>query len=182
MVAERVDLKFEQQVWRNGLRLYGGETRAHCKGGLLLKAEVTTKSEIKKGSFLPEISMKLRLTDADIFYEKLVVDHTAGVDGDAANAIGEVLIDLTKTVKPEVEKELRDKEYMPDLMHQHLIDFIERHREGPFYAYYSLSHVHTEILPTPDSTPGSKDMYTDNIVYMDKFSMVSHLLHCKKFS
>jgi hypothetical protein len=109
MVAERVDLRFEQQVWRNGLRLYGGETRAHCKGGLLLKAEVVTKSEFKKGSFLPEISMKLRLTDADLFYENLVVDHTAGVDGDLAKVIGEALIDLAKAVKPEIEKDLREK-------------------------------------------------------------------------
>lgn len=107
MVAERVDLRFEQQVWRNGLRLYGGETRAHCKGGLVLKAEVVTRSEIKKGSFLPVFSMKLRLTDADLYYENLVVDHTAGVDGDLAKAIGDALIDLVKAVKPDIEKDLR---------------------------------------------------------------------------
>ncbi|MEI6053109.1 MAG: sulfatase-like hydrolase/transferase, partial [Opitutaceae bacterium] len=29
-------------------------------------------------------------------------------------------------------------------------------------------HVHTEILPTPDSTPDSKDIYADNVTYMDK--------------
>jgi arylsulfatase A len=65
-------------------------------------------------------------------------------------------------------KKLRDKEYMPEVMHQHLIDFITKHRADPFYIYYSLAHVHTEILPTPDSVPGSKDTYADNITYMDK--------------
>jgi hypothetical protein len=109
LVAERVDLRFEQQIWRNGLRLYGGESRAHCKGGLLIKAEVVTKSEFKKGSLLPEVSLKLRVTDADVFYENLVVDHTAGLDGDAARVIGDVLIDLAKAVKPDIEKELREK-------------------------------------------------------------------------
>lgn len=61
-----------------------------------------------------------------------------------------------------------DKEYIPDLMHAHLVDFITRHRDRPFYVYYSLSHVHSEILPTPDSAPDSKDLYADNIAYMDK--------------
>ncbi len=67
---------------------------------------------------------------------------------------------------------LRDKEYMPDVMHRHLVDFITKHRDEPFYVYYSMSHVHTEILPTPDSAPGSQpasqQTYTDNVNYMDK--------------
>jgi arylsulfatase A len=67
-----------------------------------------------------------------------------------------------------VTKPLRDKEYMPEVMHEHLIDFITRHRKDPFYIYYSMSHIHAEILPTPDSAPDSKDLYGDNIAYMDK--------------
>jgi arylsulfatase A len=63
---------------------------------------------------------------------------------------------------------LRDKEYMPDVMHRHLLDFITKHRDQPFYIYYSMSHVHAEILPTPDSAPDSKDLYADNVAYMDK--------------
>jgi arylsulfatase A len=61
-----------------------------------------------------------------------------------------------------------EKEYIPDLMHAHLVDFLTRSRDKPFYIYYSMSHVHTEILPTPDGTPNSKDLYADNIAYMDK--------------
>ena len=53
-------------------------------------------------------------------------------------------------------------------MHDYLVDFMTRHRDRPFYAYYSMSHVHSEILPTPDSAPDSKDHYADNIRYMDK--------------
>jgi len=63
---------------------------------------------------------------------------------------------------------LRDREYMPDLMHEHVVNFITANRDRPFYVYYSLSHVHTEILPTPDSAPDSKDVYGDNVAYMDK--------------
>ena len=63
---------------------------------------------------------------------------------------------------------LRDKEYMPDVMHNHLVDFITKHHDQPFYIYYSMSHIHAEILPTPDSAPDSKDLYSENIAYMDK--------------
>lgn len=66
------------------------------------------------------------------------------------------------------KKILYDKEYMPDVMHQHVVDFITKHRNDPFYLYYSLSHVHAEILRTPDGAPDSKDIYADNVTYMDK--------------
>ena len=65
-------------------------------------------------------------------------------------------------------KNLRDKEYMPDVIQNYLVDFLTRHREQPFYAYYSMSHVHGQIAPTPDSASDSQDLYADNIVYMDK--------------
>lgn len=67
-----------------------------------------------------------------------------------------------------VETELNDKEYMPDVMHKRLVEFMTQNRDKPFYAYYSLSHVHTEILPTPDSKADSKNIYADNVAYMDK--------------
>ena len=63
---------------------------------------------------------------------------------------------------------LKDKEYMPDVMHKLFVDFITEHRDSPFYVYYSLSSVHTDILPTPDSAPDSKDLYGDNMAYLDK--------------
>jgi arylsulfatase A len=53
-------------------------------------------------------------------------------------------------------------------MHKHLVNFLTQHKEQPFFVYYSLSNVHAQILPTPDSAPNSKDIYADNISYMDK--------------
>ncbi len=63
---------------------------------------------------------------------------------------------------------LLDGEYLPDLMHNQVVDFISKNKKNPFFAYYSMSHIHGEILPTPDSKPDSKDLYADNINYMDK--------------
>lgn len=63
---------------------------------------------------------------------------------------------------------LKEKEYMPDLMHKKMVNFLTTNKDRPFFAYYSLSHVHGEILPTPDSKSTTTDYYEDNIVYMDK--------------
>ena len=108
-VAERVDIRVEQQVWRNGLRLYSGETRGHCKAALLLKGEVVTKTEFKKGSFLPDVSLTIKATNAELFYEKLEIDHTAGVGGDLAQVLGDMLIRVVKAIKPDLEEELLAK-------------------------------------------------------------------------
>lgn len=73
---------------------------------------------------------------------------------------------------------LRKGEYMPDLMHDHVVDFLSRHTKDPFYLYYSLTHVHGEIIATPDTRTGTtdfKELYSDNVAYMDK--LVGKLIH-----
>lgn len=68
-------------------------------------------------------------------------------------------------------KQLAETEYLPDVMHQYLVDYIQRHKDRPFYVHYSMSHIHGPILRTPDSKAGEKDerqLYADNVVYMDK--------------
>jgi len=66
-----------------------------------------------------------------------------------------------------VSRDLKDHEYMPDLMHSHLTDFLAANKNKPFFLYYSMVHVHALIQPTPDSKAGS-DLYADNTAYMDK--------------
>ena len=68
------------------------------------------------------------------------------------------------------KKQLKEGEYLPDLMHQFITDFITKHKDQPFFLYYSMSHMHGPILRTPDSKKGEdKDqLYVDNIDYMDK--------------
>ena len=66
-----------------------------------------------------------------------------------------------------VNKKLDSLTYMPDLMHNHLVNFITTNKDKPFFLYYSMVHVHALIQRTPDSKPGS-DLYEDNTAYMDK--------------
>ena len=63
---------------------------------------------------------------------------------------------------------LNDGEYMPNLMHDKAVNFLIKNKNKPFFLYYPLSHVHGEILPTPESKPDSKNLYAENITYMDK--------------
>ena len=66
------------------------------------------------------------------------------------------------------DRTLAEGEYMPDLCHERVVQFVRLHRDQPFFIYYPMSHVHGELMPTPDSAPGSTDLMADNIAYMDK--------------
>jgi hypothetical protein len=103
------DLKFEQQLWRNGTRLYSGETRGRCRAALALRCEVTSRTEKKPDSFIPDVVFRVRVTDAQLSYDSLVVEHTAGVGGDAARLLGDALVHAVKQAKPALERDLLAK-------------------------------------------------------------------------
>lgn len=67
-------------------------------------------------------------------------------------------------------QKLKAGEYLPDLMHDFIVSFLEKNKDKPFFLYYPIELIHGPILRTPDSKPGAdKDqLYTDNIEYMDK--------------
>ena len=59
--------------------------------------------------------------------------------------------------------------YNPDVIQAFSLDFIRRHKDVPFFLYYSMHLVHAPILKTPDTGKVSDtDLYADNIRYMDK--------------
>ena len=64
-------------------------------------------------------------------------------------------------------KTLADNEYMPDLVHDHLVKFLDANKNKPFFVHYSMVHVHGDIQRTPDSKGGEADWYKDNVTYMD---------------
>jgi hypothetical protein len=103
------EIKFEQQLWNKGNRLYSGETRGRCHGALLLKCEATNRVEPKPGSFIPDLVLRMRVTEAQLFYEKLEITHTAGIGGDGAKLLGEAVIGTIRQVKPSLEKDLLAK-------------------------------------------------------------------------
>ena len=68
------------------------------------------------------------------------------------------------------QQDLPARHYLPDIMHEFLVDFIARHKDQPFFIYYPMSHIHAPIVRTPDSKPGAtkEQLYAANIEYMDK--------------
>jgi arylsulfatase A len=64
-----------------------------------------------------------------------------------------------------------DKEiYYPDVCSDFAVDFIKRHKDGPFYFYLAEHLIHGPILKTPDSKENATaaEMYADNLKYLDK--------------
>lgn len=104
-----VHLKFEQQLWCSGLRLYSGETRARCKAVLHLECESIARTEKKPGSLLPDIVFRMRVLEAKLNYYDFVVEHTAGIGGDAAKILGNAVHDTIKQWKPSLERNLLNK-------------------------------------------------------------------------
>src|SRR5262245_30609483 len=99
----------ERQTWFNGLRLYSGSTRARVKLHLNLACEVVSRLETPKGSFIPDMILRASVPKSEFRYGDLVVEHTAGVGGEAAEVIGETVMKLIKQVKPSLERRLLDK-------------------------------------------------------------------------
>jgi arylsulfatase A len=71
--------------------------------------------------------------------------------------------------------------YGPDICNRYALDFIDRHKDEPFFLYYPMLLVHAEHKPTPDTQPHSvfdnfdeaiesdnKRFFPDMLAYMDK--------------
>ncbi len=71
-------------------------------------------------------------------------------------------------------------EYGPDIVSDHLLDFIRRNKSQPFFAYYPMILPHWPFEPTPDSKDwdpkavgvlkgkGNKEYFKDMVAHTDK--------------
>jgi arylsulfatase A len=76
------------------------------------------------------------------------------------------------------ERNFDNGEYGPDLINDFVLDFITRHREGPFFLYYSMMLTHGPFQPTPDSPDWNPQVrgervkdakhFADMVTYADK--------------
>jgi arylsulfatase A len=73
-------------------------------------------------------------------------------------------------------------QYGPDVLNEWVIEFIRRHKDGPFFVYYPMPLLHGPLARTPDSpadraVPAKKkqafensnadSLYADSIAYVD---------------
>ncbi|NBO92116.1 MAG: hypothetical protein EBV06_07340 [Planctomycetia bacterium] len=99
----------ERQTWLSGVRLYSGSTRARVKLQLSLACEVVTRLETVKPALFPDLIMRIRVVHSDFRFQDVVVEHTVGVGGDAAEIIGDTILSLVKQIKPSLERRLLEK-------------------------------------------------------------------------
>lgn len=109
VVQTDVRLKYEQQHWSVGKRLYSGETRATCTAAVTMVVELTSRNEYPPGALLPTLVLRVRVTEAKLKYWDLECEHTLGVGGDAAKLLGKAMHEVMKKVKPDLEQGLLDK-------------------------------------------------------------------------
>jgi hypothetical protein len=103
-LAFQAGVEYEQQNWDLGVRLYSGSVRARLQLKLAMECENVIRVE-KKG-LLPDLIFRLRVTNADLTYDNLVVEHVAGVGGSAARLIGEAMRSSLRHWKPSLERDL----------------------------------------------------------------------------
>ena len=64
-----------------------------------------------------------------------------------------------------------EKDYGPDILTDYLMEFIEKNKTNPFFAYYPMLLVHSPFPKTPDSKNDrgkSLDNFRDMTLYADK--------------
>jgi hypothetical protein len=98
-------VEYDQENWDSGTRLYSGGARARLRVKLLLGCEATTRV-VANGGWLPDVYFRLRVTRADLRYDNLVVEHVAGVGGEAAKVLGDTVKGSLHAFHPALERDL----------------------------------------------------------------------------
>ena len=101
-------IHFEQQIWESGIKLYSGSTRAKCRPILGLRCESTSRA-VKTDGALPDVVFRMRVLDARLTYHDLKVERTAGLRGELAESLGDVMLDAVRAWKPSLEKKMLEK-------------------------------------------------------------------------
>jgi hypothetical protein len=107
-LAFDAQVDYDRQIWDEGLRVYSAGVRARVRLKATLRCEVVTKVEAK-GGLLPETVFRFRVLQSDVGYENLVVEHVAGLGGEAAKLLGEAVHAGMKQWHPSLERRLLEK-------------------------------------------------------------------------
>lgn len=141
-----------------------GAVNQDMVGGIKPQDEVLIPTVLKTAGYVTSLTGKwsqFSLTPGDFGFDDYLTFQGSGDYWSTEKKKSENYIENG------VNKKLDSLTYMPDLMHNHLVDFLTSNKDKPFFLYYSMVHVHAVIQRTPDTKPGS-DLYEDNTAYMDK--------------
>ncbi|HTU92342.1 MAG TPA: hypothetical protein VMF69_19830 [Gemmataceae bacterium] len=107
-VSFDTNIECDRQVWHLGHRTYSGSIRARLRVKLTLRCEATAQLD-GNGGLLPDAVFRLRVLQAESGYDNLVVEHIAGVGGEAAKLLGDAAHRSIQQWRPSMERELLAK-------------------------------------------------------------------------
>ncbi len=100
--------EYDKQTWHTGRRTYSGSIRVRLRVRLTLHCEATAQLD-GSGGLLPDAVFRLRVLQAESGYDNLVVEHIAGVGGEAAKLLGDAAHASIKQWRPSMERDLLAK-------------------------------------------------------------------------
>lgn len=98
-------VEYVQQNWRSGTRLYSGSARARFRVQATLQCEACFRLEAGE-LLLPDAVFRLRVLHSDVRYDNFVMEHIAGVGGEAAKVLGDAGRGGLKQWHPGLERDL----------------------------------------------------------------------------
>ncbi len=101
-------VEYDKQTWHSGRRTYSGSIRARLRVKLTLHCEATARLDGSDG-LLPDAVFRLRVLQAESGYDNFVVEHIAGVGGEAAKLLGDAAHGSIKQWRPSMERDLLAK-------------------------------------------------------------------------
>jgi hypothetical protein len=104
-VAFEARAEYEHQKWGAGIRLFSGSAQARFHAHALVTCDVASRLE-QDGGLLPDAVFTWHVTRADVGYDNLVMEHIAGVGGDAAKFIGDAFHAALREWRPSLERDL----------------------------------------------------------------------------
>jgi hypothetical protein len=98
-------LFYDEEKWRTGVRLYAASARARVRIKLTVQCEATVRLEPGQ-ALLPDAVFRLRVVHSDLHYDNLVVEHLAGLGGEAAKLFGDAFRGGLRQWHPSLERDL----------------------------------------------------------------------------
>ncbi|TMQ34092.1 MAG: hypothetical protein E6K70_09540 [Planctomycetota bacterium] len=105
LLAFDARVEYERQRWKAGVRLSSTSARARLHVKVALACEVSYEVDWQK-KLLPEMVFRLHVVRASLSYDGFVMEHVAGVGGDAAKVIGDAVLDAIRQWHPSLERKL----------------------------------------------------------------------------
>jgi hypothetical protein len=99
---------YDKQIWHSGTRTYSSSIRARLRVKLTLHCEATARLDGSSG-LLPDAVFRLRVLQAESGYDNFVVEHIAGLGGEAAKLLGDAARNSIQQWRPSMERELLAK-------------------------------------------------------------------------